>query len=560
MRTLYKILTFFISLLLVFIAYYFFRVRIPVPVSALASGPDSLTMVVKGDLTIYGDNWIRENDYGIWEMYIQGKPFERGVAFGKLTQELNAEKEAAFVKEIRRRIPSPAYFSFLKYLVGWFNRDLENDIPQEFQEEIYGSSLSMSDDYDNIAPKFHRSLNYHAAHDIGHALQNLNMVGCTSFAVKNDAEEGVADLVIGRNFDFYFGEEFAKDKIVAFVEPDSGYNFMSVTWAGFCGVVSGMNDQGLTVTLNSAKSEMIFKAKTPVSIIGRHILQYAATIDEAFAIASSYDSFVSETFLIGSAKDNKAGLIEKSKDKTALFTSDEQTMIVTNHFQSDELKDSPANLEYMQEGVSQYRYKRVEELLSQHDTITAAIAAFILRDNKGLNSTDIGLGNEKAINQLIAHHSVIFAPHELKVWVSAPPYQLGKYLCYDLKKVFALDSVPGESQEIVIDSLSIAEDEFLKSEAYVRYLDYTQTSEKIKDILYFGSNDSISSDEAEKYLFSNPKCYLTYYYLGDYYLSLGNYEEAKNLLETGLTKEIARKTEKEHMEKNLNTCNEFLLQ
>ena len=49
-------------------------------------------------------------------------------------------------------------------------------------------------------------------------------------------------------------------------------------------------------------------------------------------------------------------------------------------------------------------------------------AAKLLRDQKGMNGNDIGMGNEKSINQLIAHHSVIFKPGERLVWVSTSPW------------------------------------------------------------------------------------------------------------------------------------------
>ncbi len=62
--------------------------------------------------------------------------------------------------------------------------------------------------------------------------------------------------------------------------------------------------------------------------------------------------------------------------------------------------------------------------------------AKILRDQSGLNHADIGMGNEKAINQLIAHHSIIFEPEKRLVWVSNGPWQLGEYTCYDIVKIF----------------------------------------------------------------------------------------------------------------------------
>src|SRR6218665_2191292 len=42
------------------------------------------------DSTAYtlGNNWIRKSQYGLYEMYTSGAPFERGVINGKLSKEL----------------------------------------------------------------------------------------------------------------------------------------------------------------------------------------------------------------------------------------------------------------------------------------------------------------------------------------------------------------------------------------------------------------------------------------------------------------------------------------
>lgn len=555
MRKLKIALAIFIGLLLVAVGVYYFKVRVAAPEIAYeVEQAKTVSKTPEGFFQTDNGSFLKENPNGLWEMYLQGKPYELGVAFGSLAHEsgLIQEKEAAFVSEIENRIPSASYLNFLKYMVGWFNRDLDEYIPEEYLHEIYGSSHYMPDEYDYIAPKFHRALSYHAAHDIGHALQNMNLVGCTSFATWGDKSEN-SQLLIGRNFDFYFGEEFAKDKIIAFYKPDSGYQFMSVTWACFSGVVSGMNEKGLTITLNAAKSDIPTKGKTPVSIIARDILQNAGNIDEALEIANRYDSFVAETFLIGSKLDNEVGLIEKSPGKTALFTSQKDEMVITNHFQSEALKNDPLNLEYEAEEVSGYRYQRVKQLIDSLAPLEAQEVAQILRDKKGLNGKHIGLANEKAINQLVAHHSVIFSPHEMIAWVSAPPYVLGEYVAYDLNEIFN-----NNDQIAKVDSLVIPQDSFLNTAGFKAYQKFVDIKAKIQTYLFKGKGNQLSQEDIEAFIAANPNGFLTYYYLGDYMLMLERYAEAQKYFEIGLTKDIAKVSERKHMEEGLSTARKEL--
>lgn len=553
MKTIKYILSGLVVVMVLLVVIFMSKVHIADPVVNQEDLPQFTLEKIGENSFAYGNNKLVKNDKGLWEMYLEGKPYELGVAFGVLGRDLMEKKEAAFVGEIKNRVPSDMFLNFLKYVVGWMNRDLDEYVPHEQLLEIYGSSQGMPDEYDFVGPKFHRALSYHAAHDIGHALQNMNLVGCTSFATwgKRSKDD---KLLIGRNFDFYFGEDFAQDKIVAFYKPDSGYQFMSVTWAGFSGVVSGMNEQGLSVTLNSAKSKMPTKGKTPVSIIGREILQYAANIDEAYAIASSYESFVAETFLIGSKADGKVGLIEKTPETTALYLSDTDQMVITNHFQSQALYDDPLNQEYMAEEVSPYRYSRVEELIDSLAPLAPAQAAAILRDKEGLGGTDIGLANEKSINQLIAHHAVIFSPEDLMVWVSSPPYQLGDFLAYDLKKIFH-----GNQEDVqlgYIDSLSIAPDPFLFSVDYEQYAYFAPMRDRLQHYLLGGKGEKLTENEVKDFENSNPNGYLTYYYLGEYFKSQKEWERAKHYYEIGLTKEVAKVSERIHMEKSVELCKE----
>src|SRR5690606_27147562 len=235
--------------------------------------------------------------------------------------------------------------------------------------------------------------------------------------------------LLGRNFDFWVGDAFAEQKILAFVKPDSGYGYVSVCWGGFVGVVSGMNDQGLTVTINAAPGSLAWKARTPVSLVAREILQFASNLEEAQAILAKRPVFVSESFLIGSAKDGKAWVVEKTPDTMALYQGSSGRIQCTNFYQATALAEKENNKDELLEGASAYRYQRLSELVDAQIPMDPGAVAKILRDKQGIGGASIGMGNEKAINQFIAHHAIIFQPDSGRFWISTDPWQMGAFLC-----------------------------------------------------------------------------------------------------------------------------------
>ncbi len=478
------------------------------------------------------NSWLRLNKNGNWECYIEGNGYERGRTLGILQKQLGEQQEEIFLNEIDSKVPSWFYKKLLTLGISWFNRDLDQYIPQEYREEIFGISEFFSDKFDNIGPKYNRIINYHAAHDIGHAVQNMHLVGCTALGVwKFDSTN--QQMIVGRNFDFYFGDEFAKNKIVLFSNPTNGFKSISVTWPSFIGVVSGINEKGLGITLNSDKSEIPSESGTPVSIIARDILQYASTIEEAINIANSYKSFVSESFTISSAIDKKVVVIEKTPDTTGVYAPNSDTIVVTNHFQSDELKNLPLNIAHKKTSESVRRFNRTAELVNTSATLTYKSVATILRDKKGYGNTKIGFGNPLAINQLIAHHAVIFDNVEELIWVSTYPYQINKFSAYSLKYFANLESSKVEFP-ITIDSLEIAADPFLYSEDFKNF----ERFKEIRKIVVNATSSSKKLDDPllEEFALTNPNYYETYRLLGNYFMAneeaskaISNYKMALSL-------------------------------
>ncbi len=497
-----------------------------------------------------GPNWLKKSSSGLWEMYIEGKPFERGVINGKLSRQLIADQENAFISQIREMIPSDIYLRFLKYIIYWFNRDLDRYLTEEYKQEIYGISLSASEKFSFIGSNYQRILNYHSAHDIGHALQDYRLVGCTSFGVWGNKSTD-SSLIIGRNFDFYVGDEFAQNKIVCFEKPDTGYGFMMVTWGGMIGTVSGMNEKGLTVTINAAKSEVPSSARTPISIVAREILQYAATIGEAFEIAQKRETFVSESILVGSARDKQAAIIEKSPFKIALVRASGNYISCANHFQSEEFASDPLNIQNKKENASVYRNKRLIQDITNSSPLDYRGVAAILRDQGGLNGIDIGMGNEKAINQLIAHHSIIFMPEKLLVWVSTSPWQLGPYVCYDLYEIFHNFAGLQHALEITEQDKTIPADSFLFSSDYKHFTRFRELRNKLKQVIRKGKTETLPGSFFDDFRASNPSYYEVYDLIGDYYSQKDQWGLAKAEYRHALSLVIPRWQEKVNIIKKL---------
>ncbi|MEJ0082801.1 MAG: hypothetical protein WDM78_18030 [Puia sp.] len=72
------------------------------------------------------NNWFRKSKSGLYELYVEGRPFDRGVVNGKLSKELIQLQEDYFNDQINKMVPSKFYRHFLKYVIGcltatWIN-------------------------------------------------------------------------------------------------------------------------------------------------------------------------------------------------------------------------------------------------------------------------------------------------------------------------------------------------------------------------------------------------------------------------------------------------------
>lgn len=295
----------------------------------------------------------------------------------------------------------------------------------------------------------------------------------------------------------------------------------------------------------------------PVTILVREMLQYASTIEEAIAIAKKRRISVSESFLISSGKDNKALIIEKTPYRTEIFDPETEQIISTNHFQSEALKNDELNISQINNTPSMHRYNRVKELMDRNPKITVEAAVDILRNRLGINDKAVGNGNELTVNQLLAHHSIIFKPAELKIWMSVGQFTLGEYICYDIAEIFSNTNVHEHLGNIISEKEMIKSDVFLNNGG----IDLYERFKKIRNELSScKKNKSIEQTLIEELILLNKEYFLSYSAAGDYFRKKKLYDNAVEYYRTALQKEIPNKKERDEITKDLNYCEKRIIQ
>ena len=465
-----------------------------------------------------GRAWIARRQ-GILRMYLEGDPFTLGYCNAALTQEYIREQEASLIRTVKQYVPSDLSLWALRKLVLLRNRDLSSYIARRYKLEIYGLSRGGRDPFPELGPLYSRLLNYHAAHDISHAYMDHPLVGCTSFAAWGEATRD-GHLLVGRNFDFAAGRCFDENKVVVRVKPDEGLGFISVSWPGLVGVVTGINDARIVVSVNAAQSSDTRRIGTPVSIVVRDVMQHAATLQEAVDTIRKSQVFVADCYLVADGKTGEAVVVERTPLEAAVRRGSGNYIICSNHFLSGPLGDDEGNVGYVAKGTSAARYDRMEALVAgSKEPLTPEAAAAILRDRVVPGVAAPVLGHQAAINSITATHSVVVDATAGIIWVSASPHQLGAYVPFGLER---FENPPGAAD--------IPPDPLLADGSYKRCVDARSRLERAARAIKTKDWEAAATDLREAAKLA-PNLYLPHLLLGRVAVSQEKWAEAKEHLE-----------------------------
>jgi hypothetical protein len=353
-----------------------------------------------------------------------------------------AADEAALWAEYERRVPwSVARAGLLDWARLRF-RSLDGFVPDARRREIAGEALAFRPDpFADRLETYERLLILYALYDVTLPLEGSPLIGCTSFALGPDATVD-GHVLVARTFDFEAGEWFDRDKVVFLVREDGALPFASVGWPGFVGVVTGMNAEGLVVTVHGGRAGHPRAEGVPVSLSLREVLSRAHDTREAIEILRAQTVLVSHIVFLADAGGHFA-VVERAPGTPAFVRETGSRTAVTNHFEGP-LAADPANERVRESTTTLARRARADELLAAvpAHTATPASVLAILRDHACAGAPGCPPGDRRAIDALIATHGIVADTTARTLWVSAGPHLSGRFVRLDLRDLLSPDHDP----------------------------------------------------------------------------------------------------------------------
>ena len=249
-----------------------------------------------------------EQREGLPVVYLEGSPYEIGKQHGELLNTSVRQSVGQLLDYFRRYPKVPLVGTWLAN--AWLDRSWSQArpyIPSDDLEELRGLS-----DGSGVPLADLRRL--HAIPDRTYA--------CSSLAVWGKA---TADgrLIHTRNLDWNIRAGIQRQAVVFVVRPAGKHAFVNLGWAGFIGVLSGINDQGISIGQIGAETADLSYRGLPMAFLMRRVLERSADLPGAVAVLKEGPRTVGVNYLIADAKVPQAVAVETTRHHLAVFRDDD---------------------------------------------------------------------------------------------------------------------------------------------------------------------------------------------------------------------------------------------
>lgn len=239
---------------------------------------------------------------------LSGAPYELGRQHGEQLREAVRDEVAQILRYFRGylRVPLVRTLATNWWLDTAWRKAwpfLEPDYREELRGLADGSGVPLAD--------VHR---FHAVPD--------RTYSCANFAAWGRATAG-GRLIHARNLDWNIGADIQRHAVVFVVRPAGKQAFVSVAWAGFAGVLSGINEEQLSIGQVGAETTDVTFRGEPMVFLMRRVMEQASTVDDAARIIRTASRTVGVNYIVADAKHRRALAIETTRRHARAFEAND---------------------------------------------------------------------------------------------------------------------------------------------------------------------------------------------------------------------------------------------
>ena len=245
---------------------------------------------------------------GLPIVYLSGTPYEMGRQHGEALRTGVRESVAQVLGYFRGYLKIPVLRA---YAVNWWLERAWNQsipfIPRDYLEELRGLA-------DGSGVPVAELARLHAIPD--------RTYSCSNFAAWGRATKN-GRLIHTRNLDWNREAGIQRYAVVFVVHPAGKHAFVSMGWAGFIGVLTGINDARLSIGQVGADTTDVTYRGEPMVFVMRRVLEQADGLDEASSVIREAKRTVGVNYLIADAEARRAIVIETTRTHARTFEADD---------------------------------------------------------------------------------------------------------------------------------------------------------------------------------------------------------------------------------------------
>lgn len=349
-------------------------------------------------------------------LYLKGTPYERGFQHGVLLKEQIQRNIATYIDQPKSDIPDrvESFAQNISLLMSF--------VPQHFKEEMQGLA-----DGSGVPLKKIITLNLFP-----------EMFHCSGITVYGGASKNGV-LYHARVLDYSVGKNLQTTAVLQIVKPSDGHCFLNVSYAGFIGSITGMNEEKIALGEIGGLGYGQWSG-VPMAFLLRDVLQFTASIDEIKDYLQKTPRTCEYYYVFSDGKTDESVGVYATHTQLQFFKPGQPYALIApaglpenygTNGDNDKFVLNRCSLEYSpyqtllfendERLAMLYRVQPSDCLLLtgfSHPERYPVLAERVLKDYGNIDEKSLMNIIQRPVSRPSNLHNAIFCPSALKVWIA----------------------------------------------------------------------------------------------------------------------------------------------